>query len=310
MSNKESSLTGFSVVFEKEFYDIMRSVRFTVMLILILATAAISLYISAVTIKNYVSEDSFLLLTFFTTSKDSFPSFLSLMSFLIPILGIALGFDAVNKEFSQKTLGRILSQPIFRDVLLFAKALGALGALAIILLSLFLLVIGAGMLAFGVPPTTEQIGRALIFYFITLLYAGIWYILAMLFSIIYKQSSTSAFLSIALWLFLMIFWSPISQLIAYNLSANELRAMNIYSALSNLSPYILFNKAAIAILRPTTRSLGPVMFYQMEGAISGTPLPLSQSLLLIWPQLTEFIALIIFIFTFGYIKFQRKEIRM
>lgn len=310
MSKKESSLTGFSVVFEKEFFDIMKSVRFIVMLILILATAAISLYISAQTIKNYVSEDSFLLLTFFTTSKDSFPSFLNLMSFLIPILGIALGFDAVNKEFSQKTLGRILSQPIFRDVLLFAKALGALGALAIMLLSLFLIVIGSGMLIFGVPPTTEQIGRALVFYIITLLYAGIWYIIAMFFSITYKQGSTSAFLSIALWLFLMIFWSPISELIAYNVSGNQVTALNIYSMLSNISPYILFNKASIAILRPTTRSLGPVMFYQMEGAISGSPLPLSQSLLLIWPQITEFVAVIILIFTLGYIKFQRKEIRM
>ncbi len=310
MSKKESSLTGFSVVFEKEFFDIMKSVRFIVMLILILATAAISLYISAQTIKNYVSEDSFLLLTFFTTSKDSFPSFLNLMSFLIPILGIALGFDALNKEFSQKTLGRILSQPIFRDVLLFAKALGALGALAIMLLSLFLIVIGSGMLIFGVPPTTEQIGRALVFYIITLLYAGIWYIIAMFFSITYKQGSTSAFLSIALWLFLMIFWSPISELIAYNVSGNQLTALNIYSMLSNISPYILFNKASIAILRPTTRSLGPVMFYQMEGAISGSPLPLSQSLLLIWPQITEFVAVIILIFTLGYIKFQRKEIRM
>jgi ABC-2 type transport system permease protein len=232
------------------------------------------------------------------------------MSFLIPILGIALGFDAVNKEFSQKTLGRILSQPIFRDVLLFAKALGALGALAIMLLSLFLIVIGSGMLIFGVPPTTEQIGRALVFYIITLLYAGIWYIIAMFFSITYKQGSTSAFLSIALWLFLMIFWSPISELIAYNVSGNQLTALNIYSMLSNISPYILFNKASIAILRPTTRSLGPVMFYQMEGAISGSPLPLSQSLLLIWPQITEFIAVIILIFTLGYIKFQRKEIRM
>jgi ABC-2 type transport system permease protein len=132
----------------------------------------------------------------------------------------------------------------------------------------------------------------------------------MFFSITYKQGSTSAFLSIALWLFLMIFWSPISELIAYNVSGNQLTALNIYSMLSNISPYILFNKASIAILRPTTRSLGPVMFYQMEGAISGSPLPLSQSLLLIWPQITEFVAVIILIFTLGYIKFQRKEIRM
>jgi ABC-2 type transport system permease protein len=47
----------------------------------------------------------------------------------------------------------------------------------------------------------------------------------------------------------------------------------------------------------------------MEGAILGSPLPLSQSVALIWPQLTGLIAATIVLFALAYILFQRQEIR-
>jgi ABC-2 type transport system permease protein len=69
-------------------------------------------------------------------------------------------------------------------------------------------------------------------------------------------------------------------------------------------------ESAIAMLNPTTRSLGVVLFSQVQGALMGNPLPFGQSLLLIWPQMTAFFASIILVFVLGYIVFQRKEIRM
>ena len=132
------------------------------------------------------------------------------ISFLVPLTGIALGFDAINSEYQNRTLGRVLSQPIYRDVLLFGKALGAVSAMAIVLLALWLLVIDA-MLFLGVPPSGEQIARAFAFYVVTLLYALLWYLVGMMFSIIFHQSAVSALVAIALWLFFMIFWPMISS---------------------------------------------------------------------------------------------------
>ncbi|MCQ4153624.1 MAG: ABC transporter permease, partial [Archaeoglobi archaeon] len=40
-----------------------------------------------------------------------------------------------------------------------------------------------------------------------------------------------------------------------------------------------------------------------------TPLPLSQSLMLVWPQLTGLIAGTILLFAVSYVLFQRQEIR-
>ena len=62
-------------------------------------------------------------------------------------------------------------------------------------------------------------------------------------------------------------------------------------------------------MNPAVRSLGPILITQLEGAVLGTPLPLSQSLLLIWPQLTGLMALVILLFTLAYVAFQRQEVR-
>ena len=78
------------------------------------------------------------------------------LGFLIPLVAIAIGFDAINGEFNRRTLSRILAQPIYRDALLLGKFLAGLVALAIGLFSLWLLTIGLGLLLLGLPPNTEE----------------------------------------------------------------------------------------------------------------------------------------------------------
>jgi ABC-2 type transport system permease protein len=43
--------------------------------------------------------------------------------------------------------------------------------------------------------------------------------------------------------------------------------------------------------------------------VLGAPLPVMQSFILVWPQLTGLVAEMILIFAVGYIAFQRQEIR-
>jgi ABC-2 type transport system permease protein len=195
--------------------------------------------------------------------------------------------------------------------LLFGKALGAVSAMAIILLALWLLVIGCAMLFLGVPPSGEQIARAFAFYVVTLLYALLWYLVGMMFSIIFRQSAVSALVAIALWLFFMIFWPMISQLLAYAFGGGDsFQTAKLEVVLGRISPYRLYTESALAILNPSTRSLGVVLFSQLQGAIMGSALPFGQSMLLIWPHFTAFLATIILLFAIAYVLFQRKEIRM
>jgi len=181
--------------------------------------------------------------------------------------------------------------------------------MALILLSLWLLVIGSAMLVLGVPPTTEQVARALAFYVVTLLFGMFWYLIAMCFSVVFRQQATSALVSLGLWLLLTVFWSMIAQVLAVSIGgAGTFASAKWEVFLSRLSPNTLFAESALALLSPSTRTLDVVMFTQLEGALMGSPLPFGQSLLLIWPQLSALVALLVLIFTASYVVFQRQEI--
>jgi ABC-2 type transport system permease protein len=80
-------------------------------------------------------------------------------------------------------------------------------------------------------------------------------------------------------------------------------------ALSRISPNTLFSEASVGLLQPSTRSLGLVLPSELNGMILGAPLPLRESILLIWPHLAGLIAATILLFALAYILFQRQEIR-
>jgi ABC-2 type transport system permease protein len=234
----------------------------------------------------------------------------------VPLIAIALAFDAVNGEFNQRTLSRVLAQPIYRDALLFGKFLAGLLTLTLVLTAIWLLIMGLGLLRLGVPPSGEEVARSLWFLVVTIFYGGIWLALALLFSILFRQPATAAMASIAVWLFFIAFWSIIAGVLAqairpspFPLSVEALRQAQLELMLTRLSPNTLYTESAIALLRPAIRSFGFVLPIQLQGAILGAPLPLRQSLLLIWPHLTGLVAGTILLFAAGYVLFQRQEIR-
>jgi ABC-2 type transport system permease protein len=281
---------------------------------LILLTAVGTVFAASQSLKSS-GANSFLFLRLFTTARDPLPSFVFFLGFLIPIIAIALGFDAINSEFNKRTLSRLLSQPIYRDALLLGKFLGALFTLGIMMLALWLLVTGMGLLMLGIPPTGEEVVRGLFFLLLTLAYAGVWLALAIMFSAIFKQPATSALAALAVWLLFALFWPIIVGLLTplYPLGSDPFTAQlgqaHFQQFLSRLSPNTLFSEATIALLNPATRALGPVFYSQLQGALIGAPLPLDQSLLLIWPHGTGLGASMVLLFTLAYVLFQRQEIR-
>ncbi|RKX78103.1 MAG: ABC transporter permease [Spirochaetes bacterium] len=307
---KGSPFTGLWTVVLKEMADHMGGIRMRLLVGLILLTALGSIYSSARAIRDAVGEDPFIILRLFTTSTDPLPSFVSFMGFLIPLAAITLGFDSINSEYNKRTLSRVLSQPIYRDALLLGKFLAALFTLTITLLSLWLIVIGVGLLLLGIPPSGEEVLRSLVFLVATLAYSGIWLIVAMLFSVIFRQPATSALASFAVWLLFAVFWSIITGLIAGLFGAGgEAGRSAAELTISRISPNTLYGEITLALLNPETRALGLVFFSQLQGALLGSPLPFLLSLLLILPHFTGLLAAVILFFALTYVIFQRQEIR-
>ena len=311
MRREGSPWQGLGVVVLKELSDHLTSARMRVLEWLVVLVALAAVYAAITQIRDVTAEDPFLFLRLFTTARDPLPSFVSFLSFLVPLMAIGLGFDAVNGEHNRRTLSRILSQPIYRDALLFGKFLAGLATLTISLVVLWLLLIGLGLIMLGVPPGGEEMGRAFIFLLVTIAYAGVWLALAMLFSVVFRSAATAALVTLGLWLFLTVIWPSLAPAVAQALVPVEDPAAQVITAqmLARFSPSTLFGESVLALLHPSTRSLGPVYLSQLQGAVMGAPLPLSQSVLVAWPQIVGLIAASILLFVASYVAFQRQEVR-
>ena len=311
-----SPWTGLGAVVAKETADHLSSARMRILEALVFLTAITAAYAAIRDIRATIGESPFLFLRLLTLSQEPLPSFIALLGFLIPLVAIALAFDAVNGEFNRRTMSRILAQPIYRDALLLGKFLAGLLALTIGLVSLWLLVLGLGLLLFGLPPSSEETVRMLGFLVATIAYGGVWLAVALLFSVVFRAPATAALAALGTWLMFALFWPVIAPLLA-NLIAGppegvfgpRLEFLQAQQIIDRLSPNTLYAETALALLHPATRALGPVLISQLQGALLGAPLPVSQSFILIWPQLTGLVAATIVIFVIAYIVFQRQEIR-
>jgi len=266
-------------------------------------------------IKETTAEDPFLFLRLFTRSSPL--PLVGLLSFLVPLIAIGLGFDAVNGEHNRRTLSRILSQPIYRDALLFGKFAGGLFTLTVGLIVLWLLVIGLGLLGLGIPPNAEEMARALVLLAVTIAYAGFWFALALLCSIVFRSAATAALVSLGLWLFMTILWPLFAPVLANVITSagDILGVLESQQAFARLSPVVLFNEVVAVVLDPSIRSSQQSMLAGLglalieRGAIPNAPIPLVQSVLIVWPQIVGLVAGTILLFVIGYIVFQRQEVR-
>lgn len=310
---------GLGTVFLKELADHLGGARMRILEWLVLLTGIGAVYTAIQDLRNTTSQDPFLFLRLFTQARDPLPSFVSLLGFLIPLVAIGLGFDSINSEFNRRTLSRVLAQPIYRDALLLGKFLGGLGTLAVALVTLWLIVMGLGLLMLGVPPTGAEVLRGAAFLVVSIAYGGLWLAVALLCSVLFRSAATSALAALGLWLLLSILWPIIVRFLTQALfppdltyllgGGPSLAQIEFQQTLSRLSPNTLFAEAVLGILHPSTRALGPVFLEQIEGALMGSPLPLGQSLLLVWPQVTGLVAGVIGLFVATYVVFQRQEVR-
>lgn len=317
--NREEIIHPFRVILNKEVSDHVRSWRFIILIAIIVLTCLGSLYTALTNFSSAVKpndpEGTFFFLKLFTITDGTLPSFVVFISFLGPLLGISLGFDAVNSEQNNRTLSRVISQPIYRDYLINAKLVAALIVISVMLFALGFLVIGLGLITIGIPPTAEEFMRIVFYILMSIIYVAFWLNLSILFSVLFRQPATSALSGISVWLFFTVFYDMIVNLILKARAPSVLASQNQIISfehfrlfLLRIMPNQLFSDATTTLLMPSVRSLGPLTVEQVYGTLPG-PLPLGQSLLLVWPQVTSLVAATIICFVLSYISFMRREIR-
>ena len=173
--------------------------------------------------------------------------------------------------------------------------------------------IGLGLVLIGIPPSAEEIAARFIFLLVTIAYAGVWLALAMLFSIVFRSAATAALVTLGLWLFLTLIWPALAPAVASIVaawSATRNRSILVGAgAAAAVAQHAVRRRSYLALLNPSTRSLGPIYLSQLQGAVLGAPLPLRESLMIAWPQMVGLVAGTILLFVIGYVVFQRQEVR-
>lgn len=318
-------MQGLWAVYRKELGDHFSSYRFVILFALIAMVSFITSYMAGVALRENLeglARPGFVFLMLFSTPGALF-SMLQFVAFFGPLIGLVLGFDAINRERAHGTLIKLLSQPIYRDAVINGKFLAAVTVIGIMLLSIVLIISGFGITLLGIVPGLEEILRLAVFLLLSLCYIAFWLGLAILFSILFKGIATSAMASVALWIFLSFFISlgaDVAAGVAEPLEGQQgqdveatMRHARIKEIFSLTSPMVLYTDASGTIVDPmrkTTRKM-VLLGYMEQLSLSRfqNPLPLGQSLLVVYPHVTVLIAITLICFAVSYMIFMTQEIR-
>jgi ABC-2 type transport system permease protein len=312
---------GWRIIASKEMTDHVLSIRF-LLLLLVLGLMGVGIFYSVASSIRDVAEGASgargVFLALFTANPNAnittaqLPSFVALIGFLGPLLGIAFGFDSISSERAEGTLPRLVSQPIHRDDVINGKFVAGLAVIAFILAAVTLLVGGVGILRLGIVPSDDDILRLVSWYVLSVVYIGFWLALATLCSVVFRRAATAAFVALTVWLVLTFFGGLIADVITgYLANPDQIEWYTRRQELARLIPQTLYSEIATVVLDPSVRTLDVIggALLNFEARAIPTALPYAQSVLLIWPQIVGLIAGTVICFALAYVAFMRQEVR-
>ncbi|MCX5908632.1 MAG: ABC transporter permease subunit [Deltaproteobacteria bacterium] len=319
-------MKGLLTVCRKELSDHFSSTRFLLLFYLILMISLVIAYVVGMGLRDELqgmAKPDFVFLMLFTSSGKLF-SLIQFISFFGPLIGIVLGFDAISRERSSRTLSKLVAQPIYRDAIINGKFLAGVITIVIMLVAIVLLISALGLILVGVVPGPEEVWRLFIYLVISIFYISFWLGIAILFSVAFRSTATSALAAIAFWIFFSFFISlgaslmadaavPIEQNTAQTNPELLVRHEKVRSVITLFSPMTLYSEATTTILDPLRKTTSSILLMGPMERLSisrfQNPLPLAESVYLVFPHLISMIAITLVCFAISYIVFMRQEIR-
>lgn len=315
---------GWRTIAAKELADHIASSRFFVLLLVIAVLSVLPMYFSGSDIQAQAplaSGSPLAFLFLFTHGASSFGgvAMVTLVALLVPLVGIAFGFDGINSERSQGTLARLLAQPVHRDDVINGKFAAGIFVITVMMVVLVLLVTAIGILRLGIIPQPEDLARLAVWFVATVLYASFWLAFALLLSTVIRSTATAALVGFGSWLAITMLGGFLLPAIANFLfpidtSGSVQAAFGAATGqqlLLRLSPAQLYTDVLTAVMDPRVKAILISSLGQATAGQEQIPslLSLDQSVLLVWPQLVALVALTVLLFAIAYVLFLRQEVR-
>ncbi len=317
---------GWRTIAAKELADHLGSIRFFVLLLVIAGFAALPMIFRS----SELSSDApklagapALFLALFVTAPQNFGGFttVTFVALLVPLVGIAFGFDGINSERSQGTLARLVAQPIHRDDIVNGKFGAGIFVIGLMLTALVIFIAALGIVRLGIIPGPEELARVVLWLGATILYASFWLAFGLFLSVVLRSPATAALVGFGSWLGLTLFGQFLLPLIAGVLFPATTTTLGGYAYASTqtaqiflrISPAFLYQDIVQAVVNPTvTTVLG---YSNINQAIADQAdripglLTVDQSVLLVLPQIVVLFAITAAMFALAYVLFLRQEVR-
>jgi ABC-2 type transport system permease protein len=316
---------GWRTIAAKELADHLGSVRFVVLLLVIGVAAVVPMYFISADISSSAPDlagSPALFLALFVVGSQSVGGVttVAFAALLVPLVGIAFGFDGINSERSQGTLSRLLAQPVHRDDVVNGKFVAGIAVITIMLGALVAVTAGLGIVRLGIIPSAEELARVAAWLMATVLYASFWLAFALLLSVVIRGAASAALVGFGTWLGLILFGAFLLPLAANALfPPNTAGTANDYFASTTaqqlflrISPATLYQDIVLALMNPATKSVlgvGNLGQYISAQEVLPSMLSLDQSILLVWPQIVALVAMTTAMFAGAYVLFLRQEVR-
>jgi Cu-processing system permease protein len=206
----------------------------------------------------------------------------SLTIFLIPLIALLLGYDAIVGEAERGCLLLILTYPVSRLEIVLGKFLGHAGILS------FATIVGygaAGIAAAWLRGGDAESWRAFIWLLLSTIMLGLAFLaLAYLISVIVKERSTAAGIAVGVWLFFVLVYDL--ALMGSLVASQGQMGVNVFAGLLLLNPadvYRLFNLTAFENVRmlsgmaglSSTVRFSPLILLVVLAAWSAIPLAIA-----------------------------------
>ena len=316
-------MAGTLTVAQKELRDQFGSKRFMILFGLVLLLSSLAAYQGVDFIRDNENAGFVFI---FSGTQMSF-SFIQTMVYFGPLLGLALGFDAINKERANGTLSILLGQPIFRDSVINGKFLAGAVALTTLVVGTIGIMSGLAIPMLGFGPTLTEASKIVVLTLLTIVYLVFWMCLGILYSVLTKRTSTSIMASIATWLIFSIVITILASVVAgflVPLPGGEFR-VQIEGGRMQVAPEFMESMQRRSAVMTTIQKLSPTNLYEdaasdILGVFGGfmrgmgfqqfqRTLTLNEALAANWANIAAIVVGLVICFAGSYMMFLRSEIR-
>lgn len=295
------NLKNTFVIAQKEFADNLWSPRFRVLLLMF------TLIIFSFSVQSGKHG--------YSIFEHGFLDVAQIIGIFLPLMGIALGFDAIVKERKSASLNVLLTQPLFRDNIIAGKIGGGLVTLVVVVFISVIASVGTMLVITGIQISLMELNRVIIFAIIIFIYLSTFLILGVLISI-FSESSTNSFIyGIVTWINLIIIFGAIiataSSIITeesiFDLGNNH-EALLLNRNLQKLSPLHHYAEVVAGFPELSVGGVSGIDNQKISSGIFDTKHTIGEWLNDYWTNLVVLIVMPILLSISSFVAFLRKDI--